>query len=77
MVRHPMAYVQMSERVREELGDHPLTEDLKDAEEMIVAAEQEMVRAYGLWRDLMRQVSVEPESTSASRYLEKTVWDLT
>lgn len=77
MIRHPMAYVQMSQRVREELGEHPLVEDLKDAEQMLLEAEKQLVSAYGLWRDLMRQVSVEPNSTSASRYLKGTTWDLT
>lgn len=75
MIQHAMTYVTMAQKVRAELGTHPLNCDLLDAEEMLLAAEQEMVRAYGLWRALMHVAA--PESPLAAKYLKRTVWDLT
>jgi hypothetical protein len=76
-----MKYVQLAQRVREELslevaGARQADILLSQAEDALLVAEKQTVAAYGLWRDAMK-VAVDAGSARAAEYLERTTWDLT
>lgn len=80
-----MAYVQMADKVREELLEnlegrveitYPTTVSLRIASAQLIEAEKQLVAAYGLWREAMGDAHV-IGSEKATEYLRRTTWDLT
>jgi hypothetical protein len=91
MIKHAMSYVTKAEKVMAEL-DEVAVQDLvlgrqdyqtlsaisalEDAKGALVAAESQLVKAYGQWRAAMRVAAVLGNELAAT-YIEESTWDLT
>jgi hypothetical protein len=77
VIAHAMKYVDMAEKVAEELDPDSVTRaQLKDIAHELTQREIALVRSYREFKDLLRQAAKQG-NTRAARYVEETTWDLT